>query len=121
MNSLQGAVVIKIFLGMSSQFKSSEQESINKTKLCGGGQSCLLFKGGCSHLGHKNVWVPAGWHTHACVVGDGKTGGGEEGSLSVQVACETAGWSEETAWNWELGVWLLLLAVPPTNREILSK
>lgn len=67
MDPLQRTVVIKIFPGMSSQFKSSEQETINKTKLFGGGQSWLPFKGGCSHPGHKNVWVPAGWCVCVCM------------------------------------------------------
>jgi hypothetical protein len=44
MKPLQGAVVIKIFSGMSSQFKSSVQETINKTKLFGGGQKLAAFQ-----------------------------------------------------------------------------
>ena len=57
--------------------------------------------------------------------GHGEVGGGDGGSdvcmleagrlegkgyISVQVASETAGWSRERASNWELEVWLLMLA-----------
>lgn len=43
------------------------------------------------------------------------------GYVSVQVASATTGWSGERALNWELGIWLQLLAASVTSREILSK
>lgn len=46
---------------------------------------------------------------------------GVGGYVSVQVASETAWWSGERALNWELGVWLQVLAAPLTSSEILSK
>lgn len=118
MDPLQRTVVIKIFPGMSSQFKSSEQETINKTKLFGGGQSWLPFKGGCSHPGHKNVWVPAGWCVCVYVCWRGRLEVGLRGYVSVQVASETTGWSGERALNCELGVWLLMLTAPLSSRAI---
>lgn len=62
-----------------------------------------------------------------CLLGGGGGGGGSgdggsdvcmleagrlegKGYISVQVASETAGWSRERASNWELEVWLLMLA-----------
>lgn len=60
-----------------------------------------------------------------CLLGGGGGGSGDGGSdvcmleggrlegkgyISVQVASETAGWSGEKALNWELEVWLLMLA-----------
>lgn len=55
----QGIVVIKISPGMSDQFKGSEQKTVNKTELFGGGQSWMLFKGDCMHLATKMsaCWV----------------------------------------------------------------
>ena len=56
-----------------------------------------------------------------CLLGGGGDGGSDvcmleggrlegKGYISVQVASETAGWSGERALNWELEVWLLMLA-----------
>lgn len=113
MNLLQGIVVIKISPGMSDQFKGSEQETVNKTELFGGGQSWMLFKGDCSHPGHKNVCLLGGGgggdgDSDVCMLEGGRLEG--KGYISVQVASETAGWSRERALNWELEVWLRMLA-----------
>lgn len=75
MNPLQGRVVIKIFLGMSSEFKSSEQETINKTKLFGGGKAGCFSKKVVAILSTKmSGCLRGGVCVCGCVL-QGETGG----------------------------------------------
>lgn len=69
MNPLQGTVVIKIFPGMSNRFKSSEQESINKTSYFVEGKVGCFSKEAVAILATK---------MSGCLLGGGGGKGGQD-------------------------------------------